>query len=61
VSALGTGMAHAASRRGRGGAIISGGKCTAADKFAALEAAGAVVVKNPALIGETVKAHLAAA
>ncbi|MEM1127158.1 MAG: succinate--CoA ligase subunit alpha [Bacteroidota bacterium] len=48
-------------RMGHAGAIISGGKGTAADKFAALEAAGAVVVKNPALIGETVKAHLAAA
>ena len=42
-------------RMGHAGAIISGGKGTAADKFAALEAAGAVVVKNPALIGQTVK------
>ncbi len=48
-------------RMGHAGAIISGGKGTAEDKFAALEAAGAVVVKNPALIGETVKSHLAAA
>ena len=45
-------------RMGHAGAIISGGKGTAADKFAALEAAGAVVVQNPALIGETVKEHL---
>ena len=45
-------------RMGHAGAIISGGKGTAEDKFAALEAAGAVVVKNPALIGETVKRHL---
>ena len=47
-------------RMGHAGAIISGGKGTAADKFAALEDAGAVVIKNPALIGETVKNHLAA-
>lgn len=45
-------------RMGHAGAIISGGKGTADDKFAALEAAGAVVVQNPAVIGETVKEHL---
>ena len=45
-------------RMGHAGAIISGGKGTAEDKFAALEAAGAVIVKNPALIGETVAEHL---
>lgn len=48
-------------RMGHAGAIISGGKGTAADKFAALEDAGAIVVKNPALIGETVAAHFASA
>ncbi len=48
-------------RMGHAGAIISGGKGTAEDKFAALESAGAVVVKNPALIGDTVKEHVAAA
>jgi succinyl-CoA synthetase alpha subunit len=48
-------------RMGHAGAIISGGKGTAEDKFAALESAGAVIVKNPALIGETVKAHYQAA
>ena len=47
-------------RMGHAGAIISGGKGTAADKFAAFEAAGVVVVKNPALIGQTVKEHFAA-
>jgi succinyl-CoA synthetase alpha subunit len=45
-------------RMGHAGAIISGGKGTAEDKFDALEAAGAVVIKNPALIGETVAEHL---
>ena len=48
-------------RMGHAGAIISGGKGTAADKFAALETAGAVVVKNPALIGQTVAEHLGTA
>ncbi len=48
-------------RMGHAGAIVSGGKGTAKDKFAALERAGAVVIMNPAVIGETVKAHLAAA
>ncbi len=48
-------------RMGHAGAIISGGKGTAEDKFAALDAAGAIVVKNPALIGETVARHLAKA
>jgi len=42
-------------RMGHAGAIVSGGSGTAEAKFEALEAAGATVVKNPALIGETVK------
>lgn len=45
-------------RMGHAGAIISGGTGTAEEKFAALDAAGAVVIKNPALIGETVREHL---
>ena len=48
-------------RMGHAGAIISGGKGTAEDKFAALEEAGAIIVKNPAAIGETVKAHFSMA
>lgn len=48
-------------RMGHAGAIISGGKGTAEEKFTALERAGAVIIKNPALIGETVKEHLARA
>ena len=42
-------------RMGHAGAIISGGKGTAADKIAALQAAGITVAETPALIGETLK------
>ena len=41
-------------RMGHAGAIVSGGSGTAEAKFQALEEAGATVVKNPALIGETI-------
>jgi succinyl-CoA synthetase alpha subunit len=45
-------------RMGHAGAIISGGKGTAADKIAALEAAGIAVAKTPAEIGVTMKRAL---
>ncbi|WP_103019471.1 succinate--CoA ligase subunit alpha [Salinibacter altiplanensis] len=45
-------------RMGHAGAIVSGGSGTAEAKFEALDEAGATVVKNPALIGETVKETL---
>ena len=47
-------------RMGHAGAIIAGGKGTAAEKMAALEDAGIRVVKSPADIGETMKAALGA-
>jgi succinyl-CoA synthetase alpha subunit len=42
-------------RMGHAGAIISGGKGTAADKYAALEQAGVHTVNSPAELGETMK------
>ena len=45
-------------RMGHAGAIISGAKGTAAEKMAALEAAGAKVSKSPAKIGETMASML---
>lgn len=42
-------------RMGHAGAIISGGKGTAADKYAALQQAGVHTVNSPAELGETMK------
>ena len=47
-------------RMGHAGAIISGGKGTAAEKFAAMRAAGIHVVESPALLGETMERVLKA-
>jgi len=50
--------APAGKRIGHAGAIISGGKGKAADKVAALKAAGVAIANSPAEIGATMKAVL---
>ena len=58
VGFVGGATAPAGKSMGHAGAIISGGKGTAEEKFQALQAAGAKITRSPAELGVTMKSAL---
>lgn len=58
VGFIGGATAPPGKRMGHAGAIISGGKGTAEEKFAALQSAGCKIARSPADLGTTMKSAM---